>query len=637
MFSVRQFLKTFVTLWLLLLLCTQGFGVILPAVRRINWDPGVRGGIINRSTVYTNLPAGSTAATIQNALNYCPSNQIVQLDAGNYELNARLQIPSYVTLRGAGVSNTVLSARPGDSTISRSMVLMDGGYDYDWNAVGGRSTSATTNAVDILPTVKGSGYVTSTVPHGISLNAIVIIDSMTNAASVPPVSNKGSIGTASWVGRPDTQGNQVDGINVGGQRPMGQYGKVTNIVSSTVFEVDPPAYWTYTNSPQAFVATGFTEFAGLEHLTLDNSYVNPDTNDGVAQDIMTLQGAMNCWVQYVEFRGVKRRAIWGYGAFWCSIYRCFFWDPVPYAEDNGSPYRSDRAYGPFLGPHMTACLFEDCVMRRLTLGWAMEGCAWGNVFSACVILDIYWNQLSDYPRRFGPLMHGPHPGMNLTEFTWSSDRVRADEYWGTGQHWVFHRCVLMQTDRGSPRSQTWTIDIERKNDYYSFIGCLIGGTVDGYGVNENNYEYINGEPAPYDDLTKETIWKIGYKVLGNDGTLYSTDTLNSILRWGNWCYRTNDTIAGSGITYHDDNVQDTADFTIPTSYFRVVRPVEWGTLSWPPYDPLVPTSRSMANVPAGFYIQNGYWPPVRVQGQSATGPAKPSGKRTVNSANPVAE
>jgi hypothetical protein len=90
----------------------------IPTDRQVNWmigvNVGVRGGIPNRTTVCSTVPAGSTAATINTALSDCGATasalagKVVQLAAGDFTLTAPLSIPSYVTLRGAGADATRL-------------------------------------------------------------------------------------------------------------------------------------------------------------------------------------------------------------------------------------------------------------------------------------------------------------------------------------------------------------------------------------------------------------------------------------------------------------------------------------------------------------------------------------------------
>src|SRR5882724_380973 len=62
---------------------------IIPADRRIQWDPGVRGGIPNRTTIFANVKNApynavgngvmDDTAAIQAAITACPSNQVVYL------------------------------------------------------------------------------------------------------------------------------------------------------------------------------------------------------------------------------------------------------------------------------------------------------------------------------------------------------------------------------------------------------------------------------------------------------------------------------------------------------------------------------------------------------------------------------
>ncbi len=565
---------------------------ILSPSRRINWDPGVRGGIPNRTTVFTTLPTSATASAIQSALNLCPSNQVVQLSAGTYSISAQLKIPTGVTLRGAGLSNTFLKGQAGLS--ANSFLIFDSGFDESWAAP----------ARSLVSPVKGATTLTTTAAHGWTVGSIVLIDMLEQPAGDPPIDNSGAGGNCSWCGR------------ASGTRPVGQWVKVVSVPSSTTVTIDPPLYWSYANSPEGVEMRGLTHLAGVENLSIDNLASS-------TQDTVGIFGAINCWMSNVELKGNRRRAVWGYGGLWFTMQGCRVTGTVPIGTDRSQEYESNRGYGPFLGPHFTASLITDCIMEKLTMGIAWEGGVSGNVFSYNFITNIWWYDTGDSPRRFGPLMHGPHPFMNLIEGNWSGGRIRADEYWGTSSHFVALRNRIVQVDRGIGDSQQWTIDIERRNWYWSFVGNLLGA---GGGVNENNYEYINGESAPYDG-TQSTIWKLGYESLGDDATKYDEGVLRTMVRWGNWCNRTNDTIAGSGITYHTDNVVNPADRVIPNSYYLSSKPAFFGFLTWPPYDPANPTSNSPTNIPAGYRYTFGTNPGG---GGGPARPAPPSNLRVVS-------
>jgi len=589
--SARAFAPARLILVTLLTLGASGVAEIIPASRRIQWDPGVRGGVPIRSTVYTNLPTSITTSALQTALNRCPTNQVVQLASGTYNITASLQIPSGVTLRGNGISNTVLKGQAGFS--GGSFITFDNGFDSGWSAPTRTLSSP----------AKGATTITTTTAHGWTPGDIVLIDMLEQPNGDPPIDNAGSLGNCSWCGR------------ASGTRPVGQWVKIVAVPTSTTATIDPPLYWSYSNTPQGVEMTGLTHYGGVEDLSIDNLA-------SACRDTVVTFGAINCWLSNVELKGNYRRALWGYGALWFTMQKCRVTGAVPVGTDGASQYTSDRAYGPFLGPHFSAGLITDSIFEKLTMGVAFEGAVSGNVFSYNFITNIWWMNTGDSPRRFGPLMHGPHPFMNLIEGNWSGGRIRADEYWGTSSHFVVLRNRVIQVDRGAGDSQSWAVDIERRNWYWSFVGNLIGG---GGGVNENNYELINGESAPYDD-SRSTIWKIGYESLGEGSNNYDPQTLGTMIRWGNWSYRTNDLISLSGIVWHVNNVTDVLDTAIPNSYYLTSKPAFFGSATWPPYDPNSPTANSFTNIPAGYRYLYG----TNAPGGGGVKPAPASNLRVVS-------
>jgi PKD repeat protein len=556
------------------ILASDVHGVIVPDSRKIQWDPGVRGGVPIRTTIYTNLPTTATAGEIQTALNRCPSNQVVRLAAGTYNIASMIKIPSGVTLRGDGMGRTILKGQLGFS--GSSVITFDNSFNSVWSAP----------ARNLVSPQKGATAITTLESHGWTPGDIVLIDMLEQPNGDPPIDNTGSLGNCTWCGRAT------------GTRPLGQWVKIVSVPSATTATIDPPLYWSYANTPQGVEMTGLTHYAGVEDLSLNN-----ETSS--ARDTVTTFGAINCWLSGVAMIGNYRRAMWGYGALWFTMQKCHAVGGVPIGVDGAAQYTSDRAYGPFLGPHFSAGLITDSIFEKLTMGIAFEGAVSGNVFSYNVMTNIWWKNTGDAPRRFGPLMHGPHPFMNLIEGNYSAGRVRADEYWGTSSHFTVLRNRVIQVDRGTGDSQNWTVDVERRNWYWSFVGNLMGG---GGGVNEDQYELSYGEAAPYSS-SSSAIWKLGYKSLGEDADLYDTGTVRTMIRWGNWTYRTNDSVAGSGVVFHTNNVADPLDFDIPDSYYLATRPAFFGSLRWPPYDPANPSANSLTNIPAGYRYAFGIDPP----------------------------
>src|SRR5262249_23589303 len=69
---------------------------VIPTVRNFPWNPGMmtKGGIPSRTTICATLsPSGGDDSTaIQAALDSCPSNQVVKLNAGTFIVNNYLLI-----------------------------------------------------------------------------------------------------------------------------------------------------------------------------------------------------------------------------------------------------------------------------------------------------------------------------------------------------------------------------------------------------------------------------------------------------------------------------------------------------------------------------------------------------------------
>ncbi|MBV9645064.1 MAG: hypothetical protein JO334_15990, partial [Verrucomicrobia bacterium] len=86
----------------------------IPSTRTVTWqgNVGVKGGIPNRTTIYTTLSpsGGSDLSAIQNALQSCPANQVVMLNPGTYNMDSSLDwqnVNDGVVLRGSVDGNGV--------------------------------------------------------------------------------------------------------------------------------------------------------------------------------------------------------------------------------------------------------------------------------------------------------------------------------------------------------------------------------------------------------------------------------------------------------------------------------------------------------------------------------------------------
>ena len=552
--------------------------------RRINWDPGVRGGIPTR-TVCKTLPLSATTKNIQDALiDATCIGYAVELAAGTYTINATIKIPSNVTLRGQGMGITTLK---GSSSFSGdSLISFDAGFDENWGSTHYSLTSPKKGETTLTTTTAHDWKGETTQNGVVKPGDVLLIDMLEQPTGNPPIDAHGSLGNCNWCGRET------------GSRPIAQWVYVKSVPTSTTAVIDPPLYWTYTNTPKATKMTGLTYMAGVEDLTLDNM-------TSVRQDTVAVFGAVNSWLLRLEIKGQKRRAFWGYGGFWFTIQGCKIWsgitssngtgsdEDLPSVKTGGGAYDSDRSYGIFFGPHFAASLVTDNIFEKLTMAIAYEGGASGNVFSYNYIGQMWWNRTentgtaADQPRRFGPLMHGPHPFMNLIEGNISEERFRADEYWGTSSHFTLLRNRIHQRHREptgkSSWSMSWLLDIERRNWYYNIIGNYLGdiGTENRYELYNETFAYEGGPQA---------IYKLGFPSLGdkaNDPN-FDPNVKATLYRQGNWVPVRADSSTGIETAFVCKFATD-ASCVIPNSYYLTQKPTWFNNASgrnlrWPPID-----------------------------------------------------
>ena len=124
--------------WLFGVWGSFSFADIIPANRAAVWqgNAGVDGGIPNVTTIYATLTTANTLADINNAIQNCPSNQVVQLGAGTYNLAGGITLiqRNGVVLRGQG-TNTILKFT-GNPYLGN--ILVEGAWQSAiWNGVDG--------------------------------------------------------------------------------------------------------------------------------------------------------------------------------------------------------------------------------------------------------------------------------------------------------------------------------------------------------------------------------------------------------------------------------------------------------------------------------------------------------------------
>src|SRR5215471_390938 len=100
--------RTCIVLAVLLSVSNIVIAEIIPSDRRVTWqgNVGVPGGIPNVTTVYASFPTVPLETDLQNALNSCPSNQVVQLGPWTATFSSDLILSKNgVVLRGSVDAN----------------------------------------------------------------------------------------------------------------------------------------------------------------------------------------------------------------------------------------------------------------------------------------------------------------------------------------------------------------------------------------------------------------------------------------------------------------------------------------------------------------------------------------------------
>ncbi len=536
---------------------------VLPADRMIDFTqapPGVQGGIIHRTTIYTNLadagadPTGTVPVnTILNAaVNACPSNQVVFIPAGTFLLTNRVNMKSGITLRGAGMDQTrlvVLNDKSADGIYFRALpsVYTPGNnppYSNDVYSITGKGG---TN-LSLAPGPYRTNY---------TAGRFMLID-MTNAPSL-----YGPLG----IGHDDYMGR------LGGTRLMRQMVEILTVEHGTNLTFTPPLIWNYTNHPQVLYMPAMIRHAGLEDFTLTNACA---TN--ISGTLISLDQTADCWVKNVgAHKAYTENIVLSYG-FRCTIIEC---DIRYHAE-----YRhSGRAYGLLVRYASTQNLIENNTFSKLRSGLLITSTGPYNVFAYNFNAGAY-NGAEDggMLHTFG-LNHGGCPWWNLWEGNVGTGFAADSHHNGSLYQIVFRNYASGWTPNPCAyRSGTATnyyqraINIWNSNMFYSVVGNVLGSPTIGEGNSKSNawvYEFNSSETTPRSEIP--AIYKLGYMSVGV-GTEWYPATADTLFRHGNFDF------------YHTNVVdwQEGYDHTLPASLYLTKKPDWWGDLAWPPIGPEMP-------------------------------------------------
>ncbi len=556
--------KCFACLLLILgLVCARAD--IIPAERRIDWLPGIPGGIRNYTSLINvrNSPynakgdgvADDTSA-IQSALNAAQNAQVVYLPAGTYNVSSTLSWANkQIVLRGDGPTLTrIISSAYGN------LIYMNTSSDRG-NWVGITSGYQ-----------KGSTALTLTSGSSFSVGTFIIISQLNDSSFVSSGGNEGC---------------SYCSTDNDGQHVMTQIAQVIAKTNNTLY-LNRPLYFDLSASLSPVVRwTGlYTQYSGVENLYLEGTST---TRDDQGANIL-INGAAYCWITNVTSKyagGANFRLRMCYA---CEV--SGNWVNDSYDHDDSHDYGIS-----LLWPNSDH-LIQNNIAQRCRHSFTFEGGGSGVVFAYNysidpVSQDITW--LSE-----DMMTHGAHPLMNLFEGNIFA-KLGHDFIHGSSSHNTTFRSWAFDDSAATskPTAGRWAVDIMEYNYSNNVVGCIIGKSGD------SGFRYLaenQWQPAAY---------RLGFET-GGGTTITDPNVLPRTLIHGNYDY------FGGGIVW-DPN---TADHTVPASLYLASKPAYFGKLKWPPFDPTNPSSTAITNLPAGYRYTFGVAPPSGAQMASLSNPSR---------------
>ncbi|HEY1987258.1 MAG TPA: glycosyl hydrolase family 28-related protein [Terracidiphilus sp.] len=575
--------------------CAQPWSPILHAGQAVSWSDAGVGAIPARSAICATLQPAAGVSEINAALASCPKDHAVYLAPGTYQVDGTIQVPSHVTLRGAGADRTILNAK---GVSGGFVVSLGGGYVpyHPINITGGATAGSARIAVAGGP---------------IALGQYLVITE-TNDPSY--VSSEGSEGTCKWCD---------SGWTPDGQLARGQIVRVTGVGASGL-TIAPALYSKFTRSPVAVPITMSASYAGVEDLQV---YAN---NTGYAASF-GLVACAYCWVKGVESNyadGDYVRVYWGYRD---EIRDSYFSNA--YLHKPGV-YDSDIQ----IGWKTTATLVENNIIERGHVSIMIVWGAAGNVIAYNYTMGEFDTRTPDFLIG-GIFFHGAHPQFNLLEGNVVS-AIFADSIWGTSSDTTAFRNWVVGTSRiCSPLLGRGPVKCSASDGHYAsqaaramqifylstrnnFIGNVIGSaqmqSLLGYGKALPQVAQVE-YPAPrsYDGAVYG--WTFGYGEASDTGKdsgcaggiapCHLAGTARTDFFHANYNHIDKSIVWAPGLAH-----------ALPPSFYLAGKPAWWGDMPFPATGPDITTGNGPAHHSYGNPAQACY---VRVMGGSDGGQGSP--------------
>jgi len=527
---------------------------LLDSSRAIDWsNSGIPGGIPHRTTICSTISAstygdGSSDATsgIQSALNSCPSGQVVFLSSGNFRIST-LNIPSNVTLRGAGPDKTILQLYGSGSAISLGTGMLS-------------CYSDAPKAVSITGgTTAGSTSIIVSSASGISVGSYLYITELNNPNYVSQVGHEGN---CSW----------CDECWSGG-RARGQIAEVTSVSGNTI-GISPGLYSAYTLTPQAIPFSASVKYSGVEDLQL---YAR---NTGYTGNIFMGRAAYS-WIKNVHSNFADGDHVRIFSSYRGEIRDSYFHD-----ASSHTPGQTDACI--LLGFKTSGFLIENNILMRLHASIMLNWGAAGNVISYNY-LDQAFDTNAINVLMFDLAAHGAHPQFNLLEGN-VAQHFRPDEAWGSSSHNTFFRSWVTGTTqicepffgRGVPGSchpavqANRALTIDSKSLYYNIVGAIAGSAAVASQMLE-----VALVVSPQNRNYEQTAYDMNFGYRGSGGATGDCSSTSTCPAYTTAFIHGVYTNADKNIIWDPSH----SNHIIPESFYLNSKPSWFGSTPWPPIGP----------------------------------------------------
>ena len=567
-----------VVIWILLFFSSRGqaqvWSGVVAANRVIDWSQsGVPGGIPTRTDVCAKLDASSfgngsadATASIQAALGSCGANQVVSLSAGTFRINGNVQVPSNVTLRGAGAGTTVLSAYG-----SKGAVIELGSF--------GDAPSAGSSVTITGGATSGSNSIAISNPAGIAVGSYLLVTELNDPSYVTITTPNG---TCTW----------CDSSMWGGARVRGQIVEVASVSGSTV-GIKPPLYTAYGVAPGTgpALATPFrasAKWAGVEDLQV---YAN---NTGYQTNFALTQCAY-CWIKGVEGNYADGDHVEVQFSYRGEVRDSYFSNAYVH-----SPGSTDADV--MLAGKTSGTLVENNILERLHTSIMLNWGAAGNVIAYNYSVGSF-DASATNAVMIDFAVHGAHPQFNLWEGN-VAPHLFPDSFWGTGAYNTAFRNWWTGTTLVAPpysgrgvinwagghlaTQQNRGITLNFSHTRYNLIGNVSGSAAAGTASGGNLFNGgLAGCPScavPPANRSYSGVFyafDFGYDT-GSDSSGSGIPSLFAGVSYLTTFMHGNYDIASRAVAW---DLHGTGSHTLPASFYRSAKPSWFGNVPWPPIGP----------------------------------------------------